>query len=230
MILRTNKQRDSITQSEYERVLPSFPSLKPQHNTTKKWNMKNVGQQKAKTKKLVIDMQGNTGGYVSLAHLLQYCLWPNIFPFQFQADMPVTELNKLVHSTFFSGTDGEYSVHTDNFSYFHIMAAKPYPIDSYSSADASVTRKREKSQRFVPVSTDLSHLGLALPTVPAEIFNKILFNPQNIILIPDGACGSACAIFSKFARMRVWRVWWGLVVFLVPSIQLLTLAWASPPV
>lgn len=98
--------------------------------------------------RLILDKQGNGRGYAVILQTFKKALWPHLFPFVYESEMPVTPLSKFTTSVTFSDIRDSHSTYSENFTSFDIMAAKPYPIASYSSPDGSVVKVRDWSQRM----------------------------------------------------------------------------------
>ncbi|KAK2952627.1 hypothetical protein BLNAU_12455 [Blattamonas nauphoetae] len=157
-----------------------------------------------KCEKLILDLRGNGGGDVMFTVEMMELLWPNRIPHTFQVDHPVTPWHDMYEDLFVAlsnpfldpTTLKPTNMKTDRVvkNFTHINGTE---------------YQRTYSKRFIFGGGDET-IGSTL----RKYWNRALlkrktplFAPENIVMLTDGRCGSACGMFIKTARAhRLGRV------------------------
>ena len=143
-----------------------------------------------KCEALVIDFSSNGGGTLQLSDLAQYLLFPQSYPIDPNHETPVTTLSTEMEAKQIAA-DGY--LHYDSVSAYKSISE----LRTYNKTEGTeeVSRTREWRSGFsLNYYAFLSLLPAALPEPDYYI------SPQNIILLVDGTCGSACCTFVKRAQ------------------------------
>ncbi|KAK0747116.1 hypothetical protein B0T18DRAFT_369884 [Schizothecium vesticola] len=169
------------------------------------WNMTAAVLTRARAEKrtkLILDMQSNTGGYIATMTALYFALFPpaayaDPFPFLFQARAH-PQLAWLV-DRFTSTAAPNTTKWIWNFinaqQYLDPATRKPFPSFAAwygppSPAQPHLTPPFGMNLTQFLDSTFWPHLDP--PNAP---FTTQFFKPEDILILTDGVCGSACAIF-----------------------------------
>ncbi|KAF8928809.1 hypothetical protein BGZ47_001419 [Haplosporangium gracile] len=143
--------------------------------------------------KLVIDLQGNPGGYVSLAANTVNTFFPSteFLATNLASDLRITPVIQQLAAASFGKTGGIY----DAAQYIDFENQNQvYTDDSLFSQPVNNTRGGRTSQ-YTHRSTATEALA---PTDSALATFAWTNNAANIRILTDGRCGSSCAIVSHF--------------------------------
>jgi hypothetical protein len=143
--------------------------------------------------KLVIDFQGNGGGFVSLAANTVQTFFPSndTLNANLASDLRVTPAIQQLAAVSFGQTTDIY----DAAGYIDFNNQyKAYPDDSLFSQPVTYTRGGRTSQ-YSQLTTATTALAPIDPVLATFAWTN---NASNIRILTDGRCGSSCAIVSHF--------------------------------
>ncbi|KAK2951323.1 putative Ribonuclease [Blattamonas nauphoetae] len=152
---------------------------------------------KSNNEKLILDLRGNAGGFVALENQILHFLFPHIWPYIPEMDNQHTAWREMYHQ--YMSVSDEYIVDPVTYqklSIFNNTIAKPF---TYLNG-TRYTRDFQTSYRF-NVGTD--YIPSAVKKHWKNSQNKRkgpLYNPDDVIILVDGMCGSACGLFVKIAK------------------------------
>ncbi|KAK3841546.1 MAG: hypothetical protein J3R72DRAFT_475483 [Linnemannia gamsii] len=147
--------------------------------------------------KVLVDFQGNGGGYISLSSYLVQMLFPNKHPLDasYEADVRVTKsVQRAAKLGFKSELGGTY----DSHDYLNLQAkgTPRYKNSDLFAKPVTIKRNGRKTQY-----TEKTAMYFA--PLPKEILAAVAAFPwtgrhENIKVLTDGRCGSACGMASYF--------------------------------
>ncbi|KAK2953445.1 hypothetical protein BLNAU_11579 [Blattamonas nauphoetae] len=146
---------------------------------------------------VVLDLRSNTGGLSSLQSDLFNFLFPHIYPHTPLSDEPKTNFSDTVQR--WLNTTREHSIYPDSEERFDVTATTVTKTFKHVSGD-EYTRPYHPIHR---ISSDIPRISSAVREFwsPKQLKRKHpLFQSNQITIIVDGLCGSACAEFSKKVR------------------------------
>jgi hypothetical protein len=147
---------------------------------------KKLDSKSSKIERLIIDVRGNTGGYVCLAYGLAQYLVPSLPKIAWPAlDMIRT---KLVDE--FMGCD---------MSYLFMPLYNPEDNKFVGTEKPFFTQQGIERERGGKTSTYSRLFQMQCGTTfNMKSKHAFTFTPQNLIILTDGTCGSACGFFVHF--------------------------------
>ncbi|CCU83217.1 peptidase S41 family protein [Blumeria hordei DH14] len=168
--------------------------------------------------KIIIDLSSNEGGYT----LLCYDLFRQFFPTIEQegnarwraskAFIAIAEIFSAGSDDFdpATATDTEIRRYLSWFSYHNDINVDNEPFKSFEEKYGPYTVKDDNFTNFVrwqlnndlETSNDTYGLGIGITGYGSRKNFTQHFDANNIIMLYDGYCGSACHIFSGFMRMQ----------------------------
>ncbi|KAF9433048.1 hypothetical protein BGZ76_009961, partial [Entomortierella beljakovae] len=148
--------------------------------------------------KIIIDFQGNPGGYVDFASTFVQLLFPNkgptdlMYPMDFRVDANVLQLSTLS----FNKASSIYNA----VQFLNLATGLPYTDNSLFTNQINITRNG-RSASYTPLTSAITTAFQPIPELAGLPWTN---NPANIRILTDGRCGSACALSSLFlARYNV---------------------------
>ncbi|KAG0206035.1 hypothetical protein BGX33_007608 [Mortierella sp. NVP41] len=148
---------------------------------------------------VIIDLQGNGGGLVALSAFMVQMFFPNKGPFDaaFESDTRVTKPIQELSTVGYNRTEAGFF---NAAGYFNLAANGTEP-EVYKNNDLfmkPVTLSRNGRRNLY---TERTSLGFG--PIPAEITASVAAFPwtakaENIRILTDGRCGSACGMASYF--------------------------------
>ncbi|KAG0197942.1 hypothetical protein BGX28_008574 [Mortierella sp. GBA30] len=143
--------------------------------------------------KLIIDFQGNGGGYVNYASLLVNAFFPSkgAQDFALPKDLRVT---KSIQDLSTGAFKSRFASHYDASHYIDIRTKKPYTSNDMFLRPLTRTRNGRQAQYSQP-TTDIAQ---SLPKI--DLLNSFAWSdkPNNIRILTDGRCGSSCALSTHY--------------------------------
>jgi hypothetical protein len=147
--------------------------------------------------KILIDLQGNSGGILSLSSHLTQMLFPNgdIIDGSFEVDLRTPNMvQKLSNLGFKSPFGSHYNAH--DYHDLQLEGAPRYESNDLFMKPVNITRNgrtNQYSQKTV----------MYLPPLPTDILAAVAAFPwtgrrDNIRILTDGRCGSACGMAAYF--------------------------------
>ncbi|KAK2954915.1 hypothetical protein BLNAU_10054 [Blattamonas nauphoetae] len=144
--------------------------------------------------KIILDVRENGGGYVQLQSQLLHLLYPSFFPYKQESDRPAGNWPSA-YSEMLSKYQ-EYAVDPDTYQ-------KMKPWKTNVTKTFKEVNGTEYTRQYQPRSR--SWLGYNyMEKALKKKWNKkmiknqhALFAPENVIVLTDGLCGSACSMFAK---------------------------------
>ncbi|KAF9327821.1 hypothetical protein BGZ91_001275 [Linnemannia elongata] len=148
--------------------------------------------------KILVDFQGNGGGLISLSSNLVQMLFPNKQPrdASYEADLRVTKSVQRAAAAGFMTEDGGYNIYNAN-GYYNLQAAGPvrqYKNNDLFSKPVNITRNgrtnlytQKTALHFDPLSKKILKAVAKFPWTGRR---------ENIRILTDGRCGSACGMAS----------------------------------
>ncbi|KAF9905980.1 hypothetical protein EC991_001139 [Linnemannia zychae] len=144
---------------------------------------------------LIIDVQGNIGGYVELSAFVVQLLFPSKGPLDFllEADQRITKPLQQAALKGFNANNTEYM---DASLLIDLKTGLPYDNNEIFSRPATLTRNGRKN-----LYTERT--ALKVPLIPQSQIDTVskfpwTNNAQNIRVITDGRCGSATGMTTYF--------------------------------
>ncbi|KAF8934556.1 hypothetical protein BGZ47_010313 [Haplosporangium gracile] len=145
---------------------------------------------------ILVDFQGNTGGSIDLSAFLVQMLFPNknpldaAFPSDMRVSKPMQELAKL-------------SYNNSNYGYFnaHVFINLSNGTAVYENNDLfdkPVTLNRNGRRSLWTEKTTLNFPPVAVEYMTAVASFPWTAKAENIRILTDGRCGSACGMASYF--------------------------------
>lgn len=190
-------------QKSKKRAILYIPSFSPTESIEKAMQTFYLTLRKAKQNnydKLVINLVGNGGGAVVLMQSLIYLLWPHVYPQYYEHIIAESKSTTFLLKEMYVNTTSTYSTYINNFTYYDLSKESTVPITVTGTIDEKeVSRKRNWFPRYRLQSVPYLHAYLTESRIGSEIFNKTLFTSEQIVIITDGQCASACSLFTKFA-------------------------------
>ncbi|KAK2950812.1 hypothetical protein BLNAU_14230 [Blattamonas nauphoetae] len=150
-----------------------------------------------KCDKLILDLRGNGGGDMRLIIQMMELLWPNRIPHTFQMDHQVTPW----HDMFEDFTAATSNPLLDPITFKPTNMTKDRVMKMFTHINGTEYERRY-SKRYLFDGAD-DWIGSSLQKYWSRALLKRttpLFTPENIIMLTDGRCGSACGMFIKTAR------------------------------
>ncbi|KAF9918671.1 hypothetical protein FBU30_011328 [Linnemannia zychae] len=147
--------------------------------------------------KLLVDFQGNGGGYIALSSNLVQMLFPNkhILDASFESDMRVTKsVQKASILGFGSDNAGNYNAR----DYYDLQAKKIAPYENNDLFMKPVTIRRNGRKTQFSEKTAMYFDPLSKSILKAVAKFPWTNHPENIRILTDGRCGSACGMASYF--------------------------------
>ncbi|KAF9128321.1 hypothetical protein BG015_004356 [Linnemannia schmuckeri] len=153
-----------------------------------------------KVTKILVDFQGNGGGLISLSSNLVQMLFPNKQPrdASYEADLRVTKSVQRAAAVGFKTDDGGYQIYNAN-GYYDLQAAgpaRPYNNNNLFTKPINITRNgrttlysEKTAMYFDPLSKKILNAIAKFPWTGHH---------ENIRILTDGRCGSACGMASYF--------------------------------
>lgn len=150
--------------------------------------------------KILVDFQGNGGGLISLSSNLVQMLFPNKQPrdASYEADLRVTKSIQKAAATGFMAEDGGYNIYNSN-GYYNLQTAGParqYDNNDLFTKPVNITRNgrttlytQKTAMYFDPLSEKILNAVAKFPWTGLR---------ENIRILTDGRCGSACGMASYF--------------------------------
>ena len=151
-----------------------------------------------KIEELIIDLRGNGGGWICLSMELLRILFPGP-----AGTPPAGELFDLIRSPLLEQLAAKaaqlpkdvYSIFSP-WKYYRPETFEPYDTTSWLTTGPSYTRGGVRSQYSNMVTDDCTMVD-----IPG--WNpKFLFSPSKVLVLSDGTCGSACALFARNIQER----------------------------
>lgn len=190
-------------QKSKKRAILYIPSFSPSESIEKAMQTFYLTLKKAvqnNCNKLVINLVENGGGAVVLMQSLIYLLWPHVYPQYYEHIIANSKSTTFLLKEMYVNTTSTYSTYINNFTYYDLSKESTSPITVTGTIDGKeVSRKRNWYPRYRLQSVPYLHAYLTESRIGSEIFNKTLFTPEQIVIITDGQCASACSLFTKFA-------------------------------
>lgn len=150
--------------------------------------------------KILVDFQGNGGGLISLSSNLVQMLFPNKQPrdASYEADLRVNKSVQKAAAVGFMTDDGGYSTYNAN-EYYDLQTTGPasrYNNNDLFAKPVNITRNgratlysEKTAMYFDPLSTKIVKALAKFPWTGRR---------ENIRILTDGRCGSACGMASYF--------------------------------
>jgi len=170
-------------------------------------------------KRLVIDIQGNPGGTVSLGYEVFKQLFPNIYPYAAGNLRAHEGLNTL--GTFFTNyTSQLYAAQPNNFTllnnnnYYSQFSAEAFADDSGSlfkswpALYGPVKTAKENYTNLIRWDLNDTDFNLASGNIVISGYGNNTsiaaspFTSDNIVLLSDGRCSSTCTIMSHLLKWQ----------------------------
>ena len=151
-----------------------------------------------KVEELIIDLRGNGGGWICLSMELLRILFPGP-----AGTPPPGELFDLISSPLLETIANQaaklprdvYSIFSP-WKYYNPETFTPYTTTSWLTEGPSYHRGGVSSRYSKMVTDDCTMVD-----IPA--WNpKFLFSPSKVLILTDGTCGSACALFARNIQER----------------------------
>ncbi|KAH8716993.1 hypothetical protein GQ44DRAFT_688498 [Phaeosphaeriaceae sp. PMI808] len=172
---------------------------------------------KQNKKKLVIDLRGNGGGLIDMGFELFKQLFPQTEPYgaaRYRAHEAFHYYSAIVADLAVRGkgkdgvitavTDADYGVQS-NFLWSNILDENNKPYNTYQDYYGPSTINGDTFTSVRRYNFSNNKGGHTLPATLTG-YNEFKnapaqpFQPENIVIIQDGFCGSTCAIFSELMR------------------------------
>ena len=173
---------------------------------------------RAQKNRLVIDLRGNGGGYGFLAHELFRQLFPTANPYDatnYRANRLFDLTGQTISKLYENKTQADYPLGPAQAPLFF---SSPYPFNYRQQLDIENETFSSWADFFgperVPSSNDnftsidrpdlenVFETGFPVYPLNESVIPKPVFEPGNIVLLQDGGCASACALFSEFMKMN----------------------------
>ncbi|KAG0240748.1 hypothetical protein BGX31_001686 [Mortierella sp. GBA43] len=142
--------------------------------------------------KILIDFQGNGGGVVEFASALVQLFFPNSPPFDtsLPSDLRVTESTlKLSNALFKSPRGGLYNA----AQYFNWATKSPYQSNELFQQFHVINRGRDAY--YTQMGTLAPAKSVNDPKLASYPWTN---NPEKIVILTDGRCGSSCALSTHY--------------------------------
>ncbi|KAI5367509.1 Putative Tail specific protease, ClpP/crotonase-like domain superfamily [Septoria linicola] len=165
--------------------------------------------------RLVIDLRGNGGGYGFLAHDLFRQLFPREDPFDgsnYRANSLLDFTGQSISDLYAAATPSDFAGPEDApiffsgafpFNYRQLLNANNETFSSWSDFFGPVMNSQVEDNFTAVARPDLNDpfqtgfpiFPLGQPSIPEPAFS-----PENIVMLHDGGCASACVLFSEFMK------------------------------
>ncbi|KAK2952593.1 hypothetical protein BLNAU_12421 [Blattamonas nauphoetae] len=157
-----------------------------------------------KCDKLILDLRGNGGGDITLTIQMMELLWPNRIPHTFQVDYPVTTWNDIYEDFFDALSDPSL----DPTTLKPTNMKTDRVLKNFTHINGTEYQRTYSKRSVFGGGEDVIGSSLRKFWNRALLKRKTpLFPPENIVMLTDGRCGSACGMFIKTARAhRLGRV------------------------
>lgn len=149
--------------------------------------------------RLILNKIGNTGGYSNYADFLLSTLFPIQYSPNYVASFPASETNLLCESYLIEGR--QVLSYPENKRLKKTEEYKPYRNVTVKGeiGGEKIARTRAWSRKYYSM---MANYVLDTVAYEDEEVKKLLeekrFSPENTIVLLDGVCVSACAVFTKF--------------------------------
>ncbi|QIW99833.1 hypothetical protein AMS68_005351 [Peltaster fructicola] len=188
-------------------VLPTFEPANAQSFQNAVRSLLATAQQQNRTK-LIVDIRGNTGGFIYVGYDTFRQLFPTIMPFgtAVMRSFPLYQDIVSIYSDYYKSTpalaeSGQGSPFNDlnfldvNGKQFNSTQSFLGPFPSYGDNFTALERANlNKTSSTAPV--DVYGFGHNTDPMPQ------VFKAENMVMLSDGFCGSTCAIFSEFMKSQ----------------------------
>lgn len=170
--------------------------------------------------RLVIDLRGNSGGRLLLAHDTFRQLFPSIIPYS-TSNYRAHDLFNFT-GTIVSGANDDALAAVPDVETSNDLSWVLYPFNYRTPLDASNDSFPSWSDFYGPRQTDAqsdSYTSLARYdlSIPGSVSNPVpilgygnhtqpqpqTFLPENILLVHDGQCASTCAVFTEMLKTQL---------------------------
>ncbi|KAG0210467.1 hypothetical protein BGX28_009277 [Mortierella sp. GBA30] len=142
---------------------------------------------------LIIDFQGNGGGYVKYASLLVNAFFPSqgASDFALLEDLRVT---KSIQDLSTGAFKNRFGAHYDASQYINLRTNKAYTDNEMFLRPLQRTRNGRQAQYTQPTT----NIPQSLPKFDFLTSFAWSDKPNNIRILTDGRCGSACALSTHY--------------------------------
>jgi hypothetical protein len=147
--------------------------------------------------KVLVDLQGNGGGYIALSSYLVQMLFPNKLPLDalFEADIRATKSVQEAAVLGYNSTDGgNYDSH--DYLDLHINGTPRYKNSDLFTKPVYISRNGHKTQYTEKTAMYFKPLAAKIRTTVADF--PWTGRSDNIKILTDGRCGSACGMAAYF--------------------------------
>lgn len=155
-----------------------------------------------KRTKLVLDMQGNTGGSLAIMTALYYALFPadslHPFPFHFQArahPQLAWLVDRFTATAAPNATSWIWNFNTGPQQYVDIATRKPFPSFAAWYGPPTAHEPHLTPPFYLNLTQSLGSTFWPRLNPPNAPFTTQWFQPEHMTILTDGTCGSGCAIF-----------------------------------
>ena len=149
-------------------------------------------------KKFFLMQLGNGGGLDIFRELLYELLFPNSFPQDFQRDIPLSNISQLLSRLYIP----PLTTATELWSRKNTTISDRKPYITEKIEYNGIVRERNWTQRFRLSSADEIKMGI-LSSLPSELrSSEPLFSPQQMIVVTDYMCISACSFLTKLIQQN----------------------------
>ncbi|KAK2964020.1 hypothetical protein BLNAU_1101 [Blattamonas nauphoetae] len=150
-----------------------------------------------KSKKLIIDLRGNGGGDVTLMIQMLELLWPNRIPHTFQLDHQVTTWHDI-YEEFMTALSSPF---LDPITFKPKNVTHNCVVKNFEHINGTGYRRLYSDRYIFGGGDDVIRSTVQKYWSKTRLKRTTpLFAPENIIMLTDGRCGSACGMFIKTAR------------------------------
>ncbi|KAF3920689.1 hypothetical protein ABW21_db0208654 [Orbilia brochopaga] len=176
-------------------------------------NFLNICRQKG-TKKLIVDITNNGGGYITMGYDLFLQLFPKTLPYSGQRIRAnpggLIEAEAFGHLSFKDLVALAYNSSTSSLAYAATWSNWAYAVDldhdykPFSNADDLVGNNKVNGDRYSDIwrfNVTEPLFGLGVQDYLSQPLQPV-FAPENIVVMSDSRCSSTCSTFSEFIQTQ----------------------------
>ncbi|KAJ6255810.1 hypothetical protein Dda_9420 [Drechslerella dactyloides] len=166
------------------------------------------------TKKLILDITNNGGGYIMMGYDLFMQLFPKTLPYSGQRNRAnpggLIEAEAFSHLNFKDLEALAYNSTTSSLAYAATWSNWAYAVTldqeykPYKSADDLVGHVKVNDDRYSEIwrfNVTEPLFGLGVQNYLSQPLEPV-FDPKNIVVLGDSRCSSTCSTFSEFMQTQ----------------------------
>ncbi|KAH7824196.1 uncharacterized protein MONOS_16490 [Monocercomonoides exilis] len=155
-----------------------------------------VSEVKNNNYKMVIDVRNNGGGIIYLGAQLYHFLFPETFPINPRYNFVRGNASDYIASIM---ADKKLVVYTD----YETLDVVDDVLALPTTTKKTIVGGKERSQTWsgsYSLNSDRYLYEFVGSTIPSSLYGKNLFDPNDLMFITDGECGSTCSQFLKHVK------------------------------